>query len=521
MSERQSKSVQDRHERMLNEIVKQPGNEQCADCGSKNPRWASYSLGVFLCIRCAGIHRKMGTHISKVKSITMDQWTSEQIEMMRTSGGNTAVNSKVNPNPGNNPRPLAQDDEHAMERYIRAKWEKRAFLAENNRMAPLPKTPVSVPAVARLQALPKRSSSVPILATSTGNNTTEVLALSQLREMGFKDEVKNKQVLLQTQGSIEAAIEILSRSAVASSSSASSSPAMAQQHQQFMTNEQKVEQLIKLGFTDRNGNADALRRSGGNMDIAMTILNETKNILQQQQQGFAGQTQQHLHQHQEPFRSNSVPVLGNNQLLIDVDSTPASTASALGNPFAMQQQQQQQQPLQIQYTMQQTQVQQQPFMYQQQQPVVQNNVFSNPFGLTTTSTSTIATTMNATTPNLSFNQTSMVQQPMQQQQQQQQQQQANFSNPFSQMTPMTSSPYTINNNNNTSYFMPTSTIQPQQQQQQQQQPFFNQQQQPQQQQQLFMPQQQPPPPQQQFQYQQQQQTMNPWSSSAATPNTLF
>lgn len=48
---------------------------------NKDPRWASYSLGVFLCIRCAGIHRKMGTHISKVKSITMDQWTSEQIEV--------------------------------------------------------------------------------------------------------------------------------------------------------------------------------------------------------------------------------------------------------------------------------------------------------------------------------------------------------------------------------------------------------------------------------------------------------
>ncbi|CAO3622933.1 unnamed protein product [Mucor fragilis] len=498
MSERQSKSVQDRHERMLNEIVKNPGNELCADCGSKNPRWASYSLGVFLCIRCAGIHRKMGTHISKVKSITMDQWTSEQIEMMRTSGGNIAVNSKINPNPGNNPRPLAQDDEHAMERYIRAKWEKRAFLVDNNRMAPLPKTPVSVPAVARLQALPKRSSSVPILATSTGNNNNDVLALNQLREMGFKDEAKNKQILLQTQGSIEAAIEILSRSAVASSSS-SSSPAMAQQQQQFMTHEQKVEQLIKLGFTDRSSNMDALRRSGGNMDIAMTILNETKNILQQQQQqqqqqGFAGQTQQQQHHHhQEPFRSNSVPALSN-QLLIDVDSTPATTTRVMSNPFAVQQQ-----PLQIQYTMQQPQPkQQQPFMYQQQQPAMQNNVFNNPFGLTTA----LAATTNSTTPNLSFNQANVVQQPMQH---------ANVSNPFSQMTPMTSSPYTISNN--TSYFMPTSTVQPQQQQ-----PFFHQQQpqqqQQQQQQQPFMLQQQP-------QYQQQQQTMNPWSSSTATPNTLF
>lgn len=257
--------------------------------------------------------------------------------------------------------------------------------------APLPKTP----AVARLQALPKRSSSVPILATSTSNNTNDALALNQLREMGFRDEVKNKQILLQTQGSIEAAIEILSRSAVSSSSTASSSPAMAQQQQPFMTNEQKVEQLIKLGFTDRNSNMDALRRSGGNMDIAMTILNETKNILQQQQ-GFAGQTQ---HQHQEPFRSNSVPVLGN-QLLIDVDTTTTTTTSALGNPFAMQQQPQQ--PLQIQYTMQQPQVQQQqPFMYQQPQPqpAMQNNVFSNPFGLTTTPPSTTITTNATITPN--------------------------------------------------------------------------------------------------------------------------
>jgi hypothetical protein len=35
--------------------------------------------GVFLCIRCSGIHRGMGTHISKVKSIDLDAWTPEQM----------------------------------------------------------------------------------------------------------------------------------------------------------------------------------------------------------------------------------------------------------------------------------------------------------------------------------------------------------------------------------------------------------------------------------------------------------
>lgn len=39
------------------------------------------SSGVFLCIRCSGIHRGMGTHISKVKSIDLDAWTPEQMEV--------------------------------------------------------------------------------------------------------------------------------------------------------------------------------------------------------------------------------------------------------------------------------------------------------------------------------------------------------------------------------------------------------------------------------------------------------
>uniref|UniRef100_A0A3B4FI27 Arf-GAP domain-containing protein n=1 Tax=Pundamilia nyererei TaxID=303518 RepID=A0A3B4FI27_9CICH len=45
------------------------------------PRWASWNLGVFMCIRCAGIHRNLGVHISRVKSVNLDQWTPEQIQL--------------------------------------------------------------------------------------------------------------------------------------------------------------------------------------------------------------------------------------------------------------------------------------------------------------------------------------------------------------------------------------------------------------------------------------------------------
>ena len=43
------------------------------------PRWASWNLGIFLCIRCAGIHRNLGVHITKVKSVNLDTWTPEQV----------------------------------------------------------------------------------------------------------------------------------------------------------------------------------------------------------------------------------------------------------------------------------------------------------------------------------------------------------------------------------------------------------------------------------------------------------
>ena len=49
------------------------GNKVCADCGADNKvDWCSINLGVLLCIECSGIHRSLGTHISKVRSLTLD-----------------------------------------------------------------------------------------------------------------------------------------------------------------------------------------------------------------------------------------------------------------------------------------------------------------------------------------------------------------------------------------------------------------------------------------------------------------
>lgn len=74
---------QEKFQAVLSALLREEDNKYCADCDSKGPRWASWNLGIFLCIRCAGIHRNLGVHISRVKSVNLDQWTAEQISVLK------------------------------------------------------------------------------------------------------------------------------------------------------------------------------------------------------------------------------------------------------------------------------------------------------------------------------------------------------------------------------------------------------------------------------------------------------
>ncbi|KIX00314.1 uncharacterized protein Z518_10453 [Rhinocladiella mackenziei CBS 650.93] len=123
-----SKRTQARNERELHELARLPGNSQCADCGAKAPAWASWNLGIFLCMRCASLHRKLGTHISKVKSLSMDTWTTDQVENMKRNG-NIAANKIYNPKNKKPDIPLDADEaDSAMERFIRKKYQEKSLL---------------------------------------------------------------------------------------------------------------------------------------------------------------------------------------------------------------------------------------------------------------------------------------------------------------------------------------------------------------------------------------------------------
>lgn len=72
------------------------GNSNCADCDApskfylftvlrafllillfrllSDPDWASLNHGILVCIECSGIHRNLGSHISRVRSLDLDEW---------------------------------------------------------------------------------------------------------------------------------------------------------------------------------------------------------------------------------------------------------------------------------------------------------------------------------------------------------------------------------------------------------------------------------------------------------------
>ncbi|XP_028958889.1 probable ADP-ribosylation factor GTPase-activating protein AGD13 isoform X2 [Malus sylvestris] len=121
--------------RRLKDLLIQKDNRNCADCGATDPKWASANIGVFICLKCCGVHRSLGTHISKVLSVTLDEWSDDEIDAMIEVGGNSSANSIYEafiPVGVSKPGPDAGHEERS--KFIRSKYELQDFLKPSLRI---------------------------------------------------------------------------------------------------------------------------------------------------------------------------------------------------------------------------------------------------------------------------------------------------------------------------------------------------------------------------------------------------
>ncbi|XP_062287063.1 arf-GAP with dual PH domain-containing protein 2-like isoform X2 [Scomber scombrus] len=122
---------QERNNKILLDLVRQPDNNECADCGAPDPDWASYTLGVFVCLNCSGMHRNLPA-VSKVKSIRLDHWDDTLVKFMRETGNSAAKAVYEKCVPAFFYRPQEKDCVVLKDQWIRAKYERREFTGENN-----------------------------------------------------------------------------------------------------------------------------------------------------------------------------------------------------------------------------------------------------------------------------------------------------------------------------------------------------------------------------------------------------
>ena len=106
------------------------GNNWCADCGSGSKvEWVSINLGIVLCIECSGIHRSLGTHISKVRSLTLDikSFTVDIVELLLLVGNrisNMVWEAKLDQSHKTGP----QASREQRLKFITAKYVSRAYV---------------------------------------------------------------------------------------------------------------------------------------------------------------------------------------------------------------------------------------------------------------------------------------------------------------------------------------------------------------------------------------------------------
>ncbi|XP_031165416.1 BAR_ACAPs and ArfGap_ACAP domain-containing protein isoform X1 [Sander lucioperca] len=118
---------------VLDVALRGSGNQRCCDCGEEEPRWASINLGVTVCIECSGIHRSLGVHLSKVRSLTLDSWEAEQLKLLCVLGNN-AVNRiyEARCSEEGRVKPRANSPRAEKETWIKEKYVEKRFVQNSS-----------------------------------------------------------------------------------------------------------------------------------------------------------------------------------------------------------------------------------------------------------------------------------------------------------------------------------------------------------------------------------------------------
>ncbi|XP_048398047.1 arf-GAP with coiled-coil, ANK repeat and PH domain-containing protein 2-like isoform X2 [Stegostoma tigrinum] len=162
------------------------GNTYCCDCGQSDPRWASINLGITLCIECSGIHRSLGVHFSKVRSLTLDSWEPELLKLM-CALGNNIINRiyEARVEEMHCKKPNAGDSRLEKEAWIKAKYVEKKFVQKSHRISSTKESPQVLPQTEQLEGTHEQASKFLSIPGSSSKFSAAVSNTEPRRESLF------------------------------------------------------------------------------------------------------------------------------------------------------------------------------------------------------------------------------------------------------------------------------------------------------------------------------------------------
>jgi hypothetical protein len=122
-----------------------PSNKKCADCDNPGTIYVDIKFGCFLCARCAGLHRKLSTDISRIKSIYFDTLRHEDYQFIKSIGGNNKFNKKFeNKRSDFYPKISTSSSDTCAYEYVKMKYAEKLFY-DDTYVVPKPKKIVTSP----------------------------------------------------------------------------------------------------------------------------------------------------------------------------------------------------------------------------------------------------------------------------------------------------------------------------------------------------------------------------------------
>ncbi|KAJ3227199.1 hypothetical protein HDU81_006860 [Chytriomyces hyalinus] len=222
----------------------------------------------------------MGRDVSTIKSITSDIWSAREVEAMREMGNRKANAMYLATYKGNSRAPSGDNDVY---RLIKDKYRDKLYMREKDRKSVEERgrsASASKHASANRSASSSSATAKSDVKIEAEDHVTFAGQLKVLVSMGFTDTTKNLKALKRAKGGVDASVEIL----LANPSPETKAPVEKIQRQASASNNvSSKEELSKtlqsalqfmegMGFTDKEDNLAALKKAGGNVDQAVTIL---------------------------------------------------------------------------------------------------------------------------------------------------------------------------------------------------------------------------------------------------------